>query len=55
MSNATNTAIKMQENLDLEEDNKETDLSKIYKNLNEQCDVVLEKIKKRKTRQSKQK
>lgn len=54
MSNATNVAIKMQDNLD-EEDNKETDLSKIYKNLNEQCDVVLEKIKKRKTRQSKQK
>ena len=54
MSNATNAAIKMQENLE-EDDNKETDLSKIYKNLNEQCDVVLEKIKKRKTRQSKQK
>jgi len=37
----------------LENQEEESDLSKAYKELNEKCDLVLEKIKKRKIKQSK--
>lgn len=47
---SNNAAIIIQENV---EEDKKDDVKKAYKNLNEKCDVVLEKIKKRKTRQAK--
>lgn len=49
-SPGNNTAILIQENV---EEEKKDDVKKAYKNLNDKCDVVLEKIKKRKTRQAK--
>jgi hypothetical protein len=41
--------IIMQENM---EDKKEDNIKITYKNLNDKCDIILEKIKKRKIRQS---
>lgn len=50
-STINNTAVLIKENVPKEEEDEE--LVKAYKNLNDKCDLVLEKIKKRKTRQSK--
>lgn len=51
MSSGQNTATKII--VSQENNQEESELSKAYKNLNEQCDIVLEKIKKRKIRQAK--